>query len=93
VFLQQNKPISDLYKEVRRVTGKQAVVLFSNQDVIEENDHQLQSEIFDGVNLTMSTTITLFVVAGKKYTIQISPVSTNMYYSYNNKIMFVTTIL
>lgn len=60
---------------MRRITGKQAVVLFSGEKLVEENDSQLQSEIFDGVTLTMSTTITLFVLVDKKYTIKISPVS------------------
>ena len=81
-FLLQNKPVSDLYKEVRRVTGKQTVMLFSDENLVEENNNQLQNEIFDGVKLTLSTTITLFVVVDKKYTIQISPVSiyTECYY-------------
>ena len=79
IYLLQNKPISALYGEVRKVTGKQVIVLFSGEDLIEENNSQLQSEIFDGVKLTLSTTITLFVVVDKQYTIHISPVSSKMF--------------
>ncbi|XP_065914086.1 uncharacterized protein [Dysidea avara] len=76
ITMEENKPISALYGEVRKVTGKQVIVLFSGEDLIEENNSQLQSEIFDGVKLTLSTTITLFVVVDKQYTIHISPIAT-----------------
>ena len=79
IYLLQNKPISALYGEVRKVTGKQVIVLVSGEDLIEENNSQLQSEIFDGVKLTLSTTITLFVVVDKQYTIHISSVSSKMF--------------
>jgi len=73
--LLQSKPVSELYNEVRKITGKQVIVLLWDDNLIEETDNQLQSEVFDGVQLKMSTTITLFVYVTKQYAIHISPVS------------------
>jgi len=74
-YLLQNKPTSELYHKVREVTGEQVIALFSGEQLIEENSNQLKSEIFDGAQLKLSTTITLFVMVDKQYTLHISPVS------------------